>query len=1239
MFKGTFITSMYDSGYILKKVTKEIEDESRDSSFSFYSTYKIDEDEEVYENLEKDISESHIIFMFIHGGISGFKNFYKIFEKFQGRKKFFVYTSIEDEVKELQEKSGISLSTFEEMSVYYKVGEEKNLKNLIKLAGNKFAGKDFDTEPCCLPQFEGIYSNGEIVLNEKKYLENIKNKNVVGVLFHSRFLQRKNLEVVDYFEKVIKEKGLIPLIVFTNSVCDEGIKAKGTDLAIKELMMFEEKLIPKCLINLMSYSQSIFSSPGDGSNFIKNSIFEKYNVPVIQAMCTYQNRESWEKDITGLDLMSLVSSVYYPEFDGQIITVTCGTNEKVAEDRYVFKPIEERVNKIVNLSKNWINLRIKKNSEKKVAIIFHNMPPRNDMIGCAFSLDTPASVYNMVEEFKKKGVKTDYPFENGDEIIKKIIDGVTIDKRWLTPEKVLEKGIDTISKEKYTSWFNELEKKPKNRMVKNWGEPMGDHMVYDNKFPVPGILNGNIFIGLQPPRGYEEKAEEIYHSTDIVIPHQYYSFYKWIKEVFKADIIYHVGTHGTLEWLPGKEIGLSNCCFPDINISDIPHLYPYSVNITGEGLQAKRRSNAVLISHMIPSLTLAGAYDTIEEIDGLLKEYYQSLSNKDKKFEITKEKIILIAKEKNYLLDLKITEEWIEENPKEFIEKLHVYIESLKCSTIKDGLHILGEELPLKERASLVYSLMRIDIKNIKSADRLIAESLELDLNTIKDELQGFTNGEKNIFLLEKIKELGNKIISDFIVNKKSLEDLKLEYKEIKKFEHIEKLIENIEKIILPKLKKVNRELESVIHGLEGKFVLPGKSGCPTRGGIDILPTGTNFYSIDPNMVPSRSAWEIGKILAKDAIKRYEKEEGKYPDTITMVIYGGETMKTNGEDIAEAMFLMGVEPIWLENSDKVIGIKAIPLEELGRPRIDVTLRITGLFRDTFPNIINLMESCVNLISQLNESGSDNFIRKNMNKEIDELVSKGIDIKKAKNLSKMRVFGCPPGTYGAGVDFLINSQKWETREDLGAAYIKWSGYAYGKDYHGEEVEDTFNRRLSKTDITIKNEASVEIDMLESDDYFTYHGGLTAAVKKASGKNARSYLGDSSDPTRIETRDIQEETARIMRARILNPKWIEGLKKHGYKGAQEMSAAMDIVFGWDATAEVVEDWMYSEMSKTYVENEELREWIEENNPHALLNMTEKLLEAESRDMWDAPQEQLKELRKIYLKIEGDIEEYEE
>ncbi|WP_462427790.1 cobaltochelatase subunit CobN, partial [Fusobacterium varium] len=725
---------------------------------------------------------------------------------------------------------------------------------------------------------------------------------------------------------------------------------------------------------------------------------------------------------------------------------------------------------------------------------------------------------------------------------------------------------------------------------------------------------------------------------DFIIPHQYYSFYKWIKEVFKADVIYHVGTHGTLEWLPGKEVGLSDRCCPDFNIDDIPHLYPYSINISGEGLQAKRRSNAVLISYMIPALTLSGEYEDIEEIDDLIKQYYLAEIGKDSKVIDLKENIIKRVLEYKYNLDMDITEEEIRKNYSLFINKLHSYIEELKSSVIKDGLHILGEA-PVGDRlASLIHALLRIENCGMMAAEEAVGKSLGYDIEALKENPHGHNKiGKTNLMILDDIRNITVEIVREILGEKKyqTVVEKTKEYKIIDE-SYIILLEKNILEIVLPKILETKKESKSVVDGANGKFIVPGQSGYPTRGNINILPTGTNFYSIDPYKIPSRASWKVGIKLAEELMNRYIEDEGKLPQNIAMILYSGDTIKTNGDDIAEALYLMGVKPVWLNNGDRVIGLEAIPYEELRRPRIDVTLRISGLFRDTFPTLIKLLEDGVNIVSQLDEDDEINYIRKNLKDDIEKLLKEGYNFSEAENLSKVRIFGCPPGTYGTGVRILIESQQWETRDDLGQAYINWSSHAYSSNYHGTKLENMFVKRLKNIDVTVKNEASVELDMLESDDYYAYHGGLTAAVKYASGKEARSYSGNTSDPNNVKIKSLNEETARIMRARILNPKWLEGLKRHGYKGAMEVSAMVDIVFGWDATAEVAEDWMYDRITEKYVQNIENREWIKENNPHALMNITERLLEAEQRGMWSASQEKLNELRKIYMTIEGDIVE---
>lgn len=1245
MFKITFITSNHDNSYTFKKIANEIKKTyPAQFDFSFFKSNIVDKDENKYKDLEQEISSSSVIFIFIHSGISNFKNFERIKEKFNKKIPFFVSTPIIDEKKEFEKQPQLLTTSLEKMSIYYLLGGEENYKNLILYTASIMKYGDYPYKHPIYNRWEGICKDG-YALDKKKeshYIEEIMNKKrVIAVLVHGKEWNLKRTKVLESFTAEIKKQGGTPYVVFTNSTKAPDINSKGIKWTIENYLKYKGQVIPDVIINMLPYSQTMFGN--DDKELVDKSIFEELQIPVIQAMNTYQTREIWENDIRGLDSGALSTGVFYPEFDGQLISVTCCTHELIEDEfgpRYIFAPIEERVNKIVRLALNWIKLKEKKNKDKKIAIILHNMPPRNDMIGRAFGLDTPNSVNEMMRIFSEMGIKTEYDFKNGNEIIEKIIQGVSNDKTWLTAEKIMEKGIDTIPEEKYKKWFETLEKEIQEKMTTQWGTPPGKFMVYNKKFPVPGILNGNIFIGLQPSRGMEDKAQEVYHSTDIIIPHQYFAFYKWIKEVFKADVIYHVGTHGTLEWLPGKEVGLSSCCCPDFNIDDIPHLYPYSVNISGEGLQAKRRSNAILISHMIPPLAKAGGYQDIDTIDSLIKEYYQAQIGRDHKTENIENEILKKVMEYNYHEDMNITEIEIKKDFPLFLTKLHGYIEELKNSVIKDGLHILGIAPQGNSLASLIYNLLRVENCGIKPANIYIAEALGFNMETLKNSPYSVTNGKTNLMIIDEISDLTIKYINS-IVQGNFYDILNSSYlgeHKIINHEPLQTLKTSITEKVIPKIKGCIRERNSIHDGANGKFIPPGQSGYPTRGNIDILPTGTNFYSIDPYKIPSQSAWEIGKKLGDALIQRYIQDEGKLPESIAMILYSGDTIKTNGDDVAEALYLMGVKPEWDENG-KIKGVEAIPYEKLQRPRIDVTLRISGLFRDTFPVLIELLEDAVGVVADLDESEEINYIRKNILEDIGTLLSQGETIDSATDMAKVRIFGCPPGTYGTGVKVLIESKEWETRDDLGKVYINWSSHGYSSKFHGEKLTSMFTQRLKKTDITVKNEASVELDMLESDDYYAYHGGLTSAVNYAKGKNARSYSGNTSDLDNVKIKSLDEETARIMRARILNPKWIEGLKKHGYKGALEVSAMLDVVFGWDATAEVAKDWMYDRITEHYLENDENRNWIHENNPHALLNMAERLLEANQRKMWKGSPEKLEFLKNIYMGIEGDIEEIEE
>jgi cobaltochelatase CobN len=451
----------------------------------------------------------------------------------------------------------------------------------------------------------------------------------------------------------------------------------------------------------------------------------------------------------------------------------------------------------------------------------------------------------------------------------------------------------------------------------------------------------------------------------------------------------------------------------------------------------------------------------------------------------------------------------------------------------------------------------------------------------------------------------------------------------------LQKCLEYICGFVRPRVELITNEMDNFISGISGSFTPPGPSGCPTRGNAGILPTGRNFYSVDPGAMPSRASWEVGKVLAKQLIDRYVKDDGKYPESVSVLVYATEAMRNYGDNIAETFCLLGTRPIWLGTTDRIIGVEAIPIEELGRPRIDVTLRITGLFRDAFPNLIERVEDAVNLVAALDEPWEMNYIKTHVDEEVAELGEKRMNLELAYEQSLLRVFGDAPGAYGAGVNNVVVSKKWNDVADLGRVYTTWGCHAYGKKYRGEKLPEVFSMRMKKTSVAVKNESSREFDMLDGDDFYNYFGGMVAAITTHSGEQRPAYVPCTGDTDHIETLTLHEEASRVMRAKVNNPKWIEGLKKHGYRGAMQISGMVDYAFGWDATTNVIDDWMYNAISEMYVFNKENADWMREVNPWALHSVTERLLEANQRGMWNASQDKVDKLKAIYLEIESKLE----
>ena len=1218
----------------------------------YYDGYDLNDSGELMEECMKNACEADVTFVDTHGGLPYFLGFRKLYESLKDQKHLFVRSGIENETDELLPHLSLSIAQYSQMEKYFQAGGLNNYISLCVYCGVEFGDLN---EKVTLPEFEKyqcLYTpQGPIRGQEaEEYLERAAEteKLVIAVIVHEHLLKRNNMEMPDALYEKIIQKGAFPLMLVTN------ILPPDTTLGYSFEDALAHYITPyaDAVINTTGMSVSVLAFPGDGSAAREQSVFEPVNLPVFQAMQTYYDREQWEASLAGLDNMMLSCCVYQPEFDGQLITFPVCTRELIKTPYgavHRFMPIEERIEKLVSLACNYGKLRHIPAREKKVAVIFHNMPPRNDTIGCAFGLDTPETVYRLVEELKREGVFLDFDFADGQDIIQRIIKGLSNDTRWLPESEMKQRSADRIPGELYRKWFDSFSEKVQKELTKDWGNPPGSFMAVDGEILVPGIINGNIFIGLQPPRAVEEQAEAAYHSTDLVCPHHYLAYYQWIEKVFGANVIVHVGTHGTIEWLPGKEIAMSKDCYPDLAIGCLPHLYIYNIAVTGEGMQAKRRTFAGLLGHLIPAMQQSGVYGELEDVDEKVGEYYRVVKEEPQKREVLAKEIWNLAERLHLNEDIGFLEEPDGDGMDSFVEKLHLWIGRLKSSEVRDGLHIFGEAPQGERQKELCRLLVRVPNGDVPSIRQALGSFYGLDADLLMDQPERLhDSGCTNQMILEKLDQEADILFerlqeTDFAP--KSVEKVigelaiktELEEKSRQVFkEPLRKCLNLVCREIAPNLRRTTQEMDYFRKGMNGEFLVPGPSGNPSRGNAAILPTGRNFYSVDPGTIPCRAAWKIGCTLADQMLAREEKEKGKLPESVAIVVYAGDTMKTRGDDLGEILWLLGIRPVWLGNTDRVIDLEVIPLEELGRPRIDVTLRISGLFRDTFPNLIERIEDAVNMVAALEEPPEMNFLRKHIQEELEELVEKGYTREQAYDRASARIFGCPPGTYGAGVDTLINSRQWESTEDLGNIYIRYSGHAYGRKLHGEAWGEQFAKRLSKTTVTIKNEPSVELDMLDSDDFYVYHGGLIAAVRTASKEKPSSYSASTADTSHIETLTVNEDTARIMRSRIQNPKWIEGLKKHGYKGAQEISSMVDIVFGWDATSDNISDWMYDGIMEQFLQKEENRKWMEEVNPWAVHQIAERLLEANQREMWNTSRENLDELREIYQNTEGEIEE---
>ncbi|MFE9576850.1 cobaltochelatase subunit CobN [Nocardia sp. NPDC006044] len=889
--------------------------------------------------------------------------------------------------------------------------------------------------------------------------------------------------------------------------------------------------------------------------------------------------------------------------------------------------------------------------------------------------------------------------QDGDALIHALIAAGGQDPDWLTAEQ-LEGNPIRISAAAYTAWFDTLPEDLREAIVESWGPPPGELYVDRSADPkgeivIAALRFGNVVLMVQPPRGFGENPVAIYHDPDLPPSHHYLAAYRWLSAPadggagepagFGADAMVHLGKHGNLEWLPGKTLGMSASCGTDAALGDLPLIYPFLVNDPGEGTQAKRRAHATLVDHLIPPMARAESYGDISRLEQLLDEHANISTLDPAKLPAIRQQIWTLMRAAKMDHDLGLAERPDEDVFDDMLLHVDGWLCEIKDVQIRDGLHILGQAPVGESEVDLVLAMLRarqlwggernvpglrealgldesgtevrgrVDVVESQARGLVAAlqaadwsvDAVDRLVDEFADSLRAATTGSPaapSTAATNAVADAATHAVAhaaapaatdavapaatDAAAPAVAHADTPAALAADPKLAAVRAVLRFAATEVVPRLRQTTVEVDRVLHALNGGFIPAGPSGSPLRGLINVLPTGRNFYSVDPKAVPSRLAWETGQAMADSLLERYLADHGEYPRSVGLSVWGTSAMRTSGDDIAEVLALLGVRPVWDEASRRVTTLELISLDELDRPRIDVTVRISGFFRDAFPHVLALLDDAVRMVAELDEPAESNYVRAHA--EADR--AEHGDARRATT----RIFGSKPGTYGAGLLQLIDSKSWRTDDDLAQVYTTWGGYAYGRDLDGAPAADDMRTAYRRIAVAAKNTDTREHDIADSDDYFQFHGGMVATVRALTGKNPEAYIGDSTRPDAVRTRTLSEETSRVFRARVVNPRWLEAMRRHGYKGAFEMAATVDYLFGYDATTNVVADWMYEKLAESYVFDEVNRKFMEQSNPWALHGIAERLLEAAERDLWEHPEQAtLDRLRQVYLETEGELE----
>ena len=1049
----------------------------------------------------------------------------------------------------------------------------------------------------------------------------------IGVVLYRAQLQAGDVSLAEALCMTCRERGLSPRLLWVSSLRDPGVQAGVIDLLKSQQV--------ELVVAGTSFASVKTAEAGLGS-----PLWEQLNVPVLQLLSSSRSRESWRNSSRGLDPLDLSLQVVMPELDGRLTTRPCAFREQqmTAPDMGAAVPSQvpdlEGIDWLIDHSQRWIRLRQTKNSDRRVGMVLANYPVRDGRVANGVGLDTPASCVAMLHWLKQSshnlGPGT-LP-SDGDALMQLLLQG-----RTNSPEGLHRPALDYLALDVYEQWWAGVPSEARAKIEQRWGQPCDAcDLDRNHGFAIHGLRYGHVVVLIQPDRGYDPDQIADLHSPDLPPPHRYLAQYLWLNRIHQTHVMVHVGKHGSAEWLPGKGVGLSSSCGPHLALGALPHLYPFIVNDPGEGSQAKRRGHAVVLDHLTPPLGRAGLHGPLQRLEGQLDELVEARQLGAERSQSLERAVLVTLQELNW--PGVPTKDDLKRDPSlinECLDSAETYLCELKEAQIRTGLHRFGQPPSKQAELELLLALARPPAHGRPGLTQAMARQVGLALDPWGQE-DGEPLDQKDRQLLEQLgcerrQRVGDGVawledqafgVVSALVSNGDGSDLVKPFRDwIHPQASDDETLAAITQDLWPRLIQcAPSEKKAFCEGISGGRISAGPSGAPSRGRPDVLPTGRNFYSVDLRGLPTEAAWDLGRRSAEQLLELHLQEEGESLKHLALSVWGTATMRNGGEDIAQLLALIGVRPVWDGPTRRLVDLEVIPLSLLGRPRVDVVLRISGLFRDAFPQLVMWIDQAIAMVASLNEPSDQNPLAALTQQEGPQ----------------GRIYGSAPGAYGAGLQALMDSGSWDSRSDLGEAFLQWSQWNYGGSSEPSKDRKGLESALQRVQVVLHNQDNREHDLLDSDDYYQFHGGLSAAVETSSGRRPELWFGDHSRRERPRLHRLEHELDKVMRSRLLNPRWIEGMQQHGYKGAFEMGASLDYLFAYDAATGRVPDWCYGALCDHWLNTPEIVEFLERRNPWVLRDMAERLLEASNRGLWEgAADQQIQLLKGLISSSEAQIE----